>query len=67
MDKETTEAEKIRLEIYSSGFEQGKFEERERIFGEIEDYLSLMNNPSGTPEYYMISKEDWQVLKEGEK
>ena len=34
------------------------------IFGEIEDYLSPMNNPSGTPEYYMISKSDWQSLKE---
>ena len=40
---------------------------REETLGEIEDHLSPMNNPPGTPEYYMISKEEWQVLKEREE
>ena len=37
--------------------------ERNETLNEIEDYLSLMGNPEGTPEYYMLSKDDWMRIR----
>lgn len=35
----------------------------ERVFERLDDELGLMGNPEGTPEYYMIGKEELEALK----
>ena len=53
-------------DLYAEKIAEAKKEEREKVLAKIEDYLSPMLNPKGTPGYYMISKDDWQALKGGE-
>ncbi len=52
-------------DAYNRGFKQGKFEERERIFKEIEEHYGA---PAGHPQAkdwgIAICAQDWQALRE---
>lgn len=54
-------------EVFNRGFEQGKFEEKERIIGKVDKMITQLISQGFVPtEYHSFLENRWESIKKGE-